>query len=185
MTVAIIVLGIIAVVAIVAGLLVWLTQQDDKRRKEVREKFGPEYHELRSRYGDSYRADRELEARQRRVDSYDLRPIPATEARRYADEWRETQSRFVDDPSTAIGEADALVTEAMRASGYPVGDFEQQSTDVSVDHAGVVQDYRSAHEISERNARGDADTESLRQAMVHYRRIFEELLEPEMAGQRR
>jgi hypothetical protein len=185
MTVAIIVLGLIAIVAIGASVVVWMVQKDEKRRQGLRDEFGPEYHSARARYGDSYRAERELNSRQKRVESDDIRPLPADETRRYEDLWQSTQTRFLDDPASAIGDADRLVIAVMKARGYPTGDFDQRAADVSVGHANVVENYRAAHDISERNKRGKADTEDLRQAIMYYRSLFEDLLEREPAEHRR
>jgi hypothetical protein len=115
------------------------------------------------------------------VESFDIKPLPEELRRQYSEQWRSSQAQFVDDPSGAIAQADRLITEVMEKRGYEVGDFDQQSADVSVGHPQVVQNYRTAHEISQRSDRGEANTEDLRQAMVHYRSLFEELLQPEPA----
>jgi hypothetical protein len=118
-----------------------------------------------------------LAARQERVQQLHLRPLPADEQRRYAEAWRRTQARFVDDPAGAINEADTLIGRVMQARGYPVGDFEARAADLSVDHPQVVRNYRAAHQLAQASGRGQASTEDLRQALVHYRALFEELLE--------
>jgi hypothetical protein len=184
MTLLIVIVAVIAVLAIGTGLVAWMARRNEKKRESLREEFGPEYHSLRARYGDDGRATEELEARQNRVQSYNIRPLATEDARRFAEEWRVTQGKFVDDPSGAIGEAEGLVTRVMEARGYPTGDFETQYADVSVGHSEVVQNYRAAHDIAERNRRGEAGTEDLRQAMVHYRSLFEELLGAETAQRR-
>ena len=107
----------------------------------------------------------------------EIRALAPEERNRFAEAWKRTQARFVDEPSRAVGEADGLVKEVMQTRGYPMGDFEQRAADVSVDHPNVVTDYRAAHDIAARNKSGKATTEDLRQAMVHYRSLFEELLE--------
>jgi len=117
-----------------------------------------------------------LEARQRRVEEFDIREIQPDEAARYASAWKAVQSQFVDDPPGAVGEADRLVGDVMATRGYPVGDFEQRATDLSVVHATVVEHYREARAIATRQAAGEADTEDLRRAMVHYRALFSDLL---------
>jgi hypothetical protein len=180
METVIIALMVIVAVLIVVGAIAAFVLDRDKKRREVREGFGPEYHrELARTGGDRAKAQRELEARQKRVSSFDLKALAPEDARRFSDQWRRTQERFVDDPSAATGDADRLVQEVMQARGYPMADFDQRAADVSVDHPEVVQNYRSAHEISQRNERGEADTEDLRQAFVHYRSLFDELLETE------
>jgi hypothetical protein len=112
-----------------------------------------------------------------RHEAFDLKPLAPATAQRYQDEWRGVQARFVDSPSDAIGQADGLVIMVMRERGYPMDDFETRSADISVDHPDVVQDYRAAHAISMANDQGRATTEDLRQAMVHYRSLFERLVE--------
>src|SRR5207248_19149 len=123
------------------------------------------------------KAEAELAEREKRVRKLDIRGLTTDEQNRFVDNWKKTQARFVDGPSPAVSEADGLVKELMLARRYPVGEFEQRAADVSVDHPDVVNNYRNAHEIAERNKSGKATTEDLRQAMVHYRSLFEELLE--------
>jgi hypothetical protein len=183
MTEVLIVLAVIVAVLVVGGaILAWLSKRSRDRRRAVRDEFGPEYHTARSQYGDGDRATKELEERRKRVESYDIRPLSPEDARRYSEQWTAAQAHFVDDPSAATTEADDLIGSVMQARGYPTGDFEQRSADASVGHAEVVQNYRAAHEIAERNRRGQAGTEDLRQAMVHYRSLFQEMLETEEAG---
>jgi hypothetical protein len=146
------------------------------RSQRLRERFGPEYERTLRETDDRRRAEAELEARQRRVQKLDIREIQPDEATRYARDWEAVQARFVDDPSGAVGEADRLVGEVMEARGYPVGDFEQRAADLSVDHATVVEHYRAAHAIAGRQEGGEVDTEDLRQAMVHFRALFSDLL---------
>jgi hypothetical protein len=180
METVIIALLVIVAVLIVAGAIAAFVIDRDKKRREMREGFGPEYHrELARSGGDRAKAQKELEARQKRVSSFDLKPLSAEDAQRFSDQWRNTQERFVDDPNAATGDADRLVQEVMQARGYPMADFDQRANDVSVDHPGVVENYRSAHQISQRNERGEANTEDLRQAFVHYRSLFDDLLETE------
>jgi hypothetical protein len=146
------------------------------RSRRLREKFGPEYERVVRQADDRRRAESELEARQRRVQELDIRDIRPDEATRYSAAWKAVQARFVDDPPGAVGEADRLVGEVMEARGYPVGDFEQRAADLSVDHATFVEHYRDAHAIASRQSDGQADTEDLRRAMVHYRALFSDLL---------
>ena len=178
---------IIVVALVVVAVGVWMYLQK-RRTEQVRERFGSEYDRAVIEHGDQRGAQTELEARQKRVEHLDIRPLSPSDRARFADAWRATQAHFVDDPSAAIGEADRLVTDVMKARGYPIGDFEQRAADVSVDHPRVVENYRAARGTALRNERGQASTEDLRQAMVHYRALFEELLEtgtPEQTQARR
>jgi hypothetical protein len=169
------------VVIVVIALAVWAAMR--KRRTEsLRQQFGPEYDRTVDSADNSRDAESELEQRRRRRAELDVRPLAPGARTRYADEWRSVQARFVDDPPGAVGQADTLVTQVMRERGYPMDDFEQRAADVSVDHPDVVDDYRSAHDISTRSANGQAETEDLRQAMVHYRGLFEQLLEEDDGG---
>src|SRR5205085_11976486 len=143
----------------------------------LRQKFGPEYKRAVDQYGDQRKAEAELAEREKRVRKLDIRGLTADEQNKFSDNWKKTQARFVDAPSPAVSEADGLVKELMLARRYPVGEFEQRAADISVDHPDVVNNYRAAHEIADRNKSGKATTEDLRQAMVHYRSLFEELLE--------
>jgi hypothetical protein len=157
-----------------------------RKRKQLQSRFGPEYDRTVESTGRRRDAERELAERAQRRQQLDIRPLPADERRAFADRWRATQADFVDRPGAAVRAADQLVEEVMRRRGYPVGDFDQMARDVSVDHAGVVQEYRAAHDISELNDREQASTEQLRQAMVHYRALFTELLaESDDAGEGR
>jgi hypothetical protein len=168
---------IVAIVVVVAvALAVWAALR--KRRTEgLRRQFGPEYDRAVDEADNPREAESELERRRRRRADLDIRPLAPGAATRYAEEWRAVQARFVDDPSAAVVQADTLVTRVMRERGYPMDDFDQRAADVSVDHPDVVDDYRSAHDISTRSADGRAETEDLRQAMVHYRALFDRLLE--------
>src|SRR6185295_3882434 len=121
--------------------------------------------------------------RAQRVESFNVRPIAPADRARFEDSWRKIQSRFVDGPAGAVSEADQLLGDVMATRGYPVTDFDQRAADISVDHPRVLESYRTAHEIALRQAKGQANTEDLRQAMVHYRTLFEELVsEPKLAA---
>lgn len=161
---------------IVIGVAIWLYTQK-KKTEQLRGSFGPEYDRAVHESGDRRKAEAELAARKERVEALRIRSLEPRERDAFAERWRSAQAQFVDDPNGAIKEADRLVGEVMQARGYPVGDFEQRAADVSVDHPGMVEHYRAAHAIAQRNERGDAGTEDLRQAMVHYRALFEDLLE--------
>jgi len=164
----------VAAAVVLAGALVWRNARG-KRERALRERFGPEYERLAEQYDDPRRVQRELEARAERVRHFQIHALSQSEHRRFSDAWQDTQQRFVDTPGAAVRSAHELVQQVMRARGYPVEDFEQCIADLSVDHATVVQHYRSAHALHEAN-RMDADTEQLRQAIVHYRALFAELL---------
>lgn len=166
---------LIAVAAIVVVGVVWWELR--RRRSEtLRARFGSEYDRVVHTTGNVSAAEHRLEARTRRVASLHIRPLTSEDAARFGDAWRRVQERFVDDPRGAVTEADRLVGEVMHTRGYPIGDFEQQVEDISVDHADVVINYRAARDIAQAHARGQASTEDLRQAMVHYRALFDDLL---------
>jgi hypothetical protein len=164
----------IAVIVIVAVL--WLTMSR-RRSQQLRDRFGPEYEHAVRTEKNVRRAEATLEARAKRVDALHIRPLSPEDSTRFDATWRGVQARFVDDPKGAVTEADRLVGEVMAARGYPLGDFEQRVADISVDHPDVVMNYRAAREIALVHARGQASTEDLRQAMVHYRALFKDLLE--------
>jgi hypothetical protein len=173
MSTSAIVIIAIAVVVLVA-LAVLLTQR--RRSDRLRSRFGPEY-ERTVQVADHRRdAEAELRARQKRVERFEIRPLSPSDQARFVAAWRDVQAEFVDRPKEALARADDLLTEVMRVRGYPVGDFEQRSADLSVDHAEVVQNYRSGREIAQRHKSGQAGTEDLRQAMIHYRALFDELV---------
>jgi hypothetical protein len=166
---------------ILVGIAAWgfILKQ---RSARLRGRFGPEYETAVHQYGDRARAEKALERRAERTQSYHIRPLAKDEQQRFADEWRQTQARFVDDPPLAIREADRLVCEVMRTRGYPMADFERRAEDLSVDHSDVVRTYRTAHEIALMEQDGRANTEDLRRAIVSYRELFDELLETYPAG---
>jgi hypothetical protein len=166
---------VIALIAVIA-VAMWLYMLK-RRSDELRTSFGPEYDRAVHEHGDPRRAERELEDRKERVEQLHIRSLTPEAHDRFAEGWRSVQAQFVDDPRGATREADRLVGEVMQARGYPVGDFEQRAADVSVNHPNVVEHYRAAHTIALRHERGEAETEDLRQAMVHYRALFEDLLE--------
>jgi hypothetical protein len=165
---------IVLAVLVVLGLVYMATRQ--KRSEALKGRFGPEYERAVEETGDRKEAERDLRAREERREKLQIRDLDPAARERYTGTWRETQARFVDQPQQAVQEADALVILVMRDRGYPVDDFEQRAADVSVDHPHVVDNYRAAHNISVANERGAASTEDLRQAMVHYRALFEHLL---------
>src|SRR4030095_2294637 len=171
------------VVLLVVGALVWMLFAR-RRTHDLRERFGPEYERQIHEHGSARRAEAELDRRARRVERLHLQPLPPTERTRYAELWSQERGACVDDPPGAVDGADQLVEEVMRRRGYPVGDFEQRAADISVDHPQVVENYRAAHEIALLLEHGRARTEDLRKAMVHYRALFEELLDDRLAEAR-
>jgi hypothetical protein len=167
-----IVVAIIVVAAIAAAAWMYVEKQ---RARRLRTRFGPEYDRVIQEHG-SRGAVAELERRQKRIEALDIRDLTAQERDRFAEAWRIQQARFVDDPRASVSEADRLCAEVMRTRGYPISDFEQRAADISVDHPRVVEHYRAAHAIAIKHQRGEATTEDLRAAMVHYRALFEDLL---------
>ena len=164
----------IALVALVA-LMAWGIWSNT-RRTRLRSRFGPEYDSTVRETASRREAEADLVAREKRRSRLDIRPVAATARSGYADAWQRIQTKFVDGPSDAVRGANALVARLMSDMGYPMADFEQRSADISVDHATVVENYRAARGISMANDRGVASTEDLRQAMVHYRTLFDDLL---------
>jgi hypothetical protein len=147
------------------------------RRKQLKDTFGPEYERTVADAPTRREAESDLLERRKRHEEFDIRPLSPAARDGYVSLWEKTQARFVDDPQGAIEEADDLIQQVMRERGYPVEDFETRAADLSVDHAEVVEHYREGHAIAERNTRGEADTEELRQAMVHYRALFDDMLQ--------
>ncbi|HVD29321.1 MAG TPA: hypothetical protein VNC79_12610 [Mycobacteriales bacterium] len=175
--------GLLVVILIVLALLVVLALVAGRQRRSrrLRERFGPEYDRTVAEAGDRKEAESRLEERTARRQQLDIVPLDPADRARYVEAWRQTQARFVDEPAEATREADRLITAVMRDRGYPIDDFEQRAADVSVDHPQVVDDYRAAQAIAAANERSEASTEDLRQALVHYRSLFEELLEVDRA----
>jgi hypothetical protein len=173
-------IGVLAVV-LVAGIAAFLLHR--KRRTErLRTQFGSaEYIRAVEKGGNRRQGEARLEERTQRVEKFHVRPLAAADRARFVESWRGVQARFVDGPAGAVTEADKLLGEVMSTRGYPVSDFEQRAADISVNHPLVLENYRKAHEIALRQTPGQASTEDLRQAMVHYRTLFEELVnEPEL-----
>jgi hypothetical protein len=165
---------VVAVVAVVA----WAHAQRKRKQSEsLRRRFGPEYDRAVNELGDRGKAEAELESRRKRVEGLHIVPLSAGEVSKFKQSWNALQARFVDDPKAAVVQADRLVYELMAKRGYPMGDFEARAADISVDHPTVVSNYRSARAIALADEQGQADTELLRRAVVHYRALFDELLE--------
>jgi ABC-type nickel/cobalt efflux system permease component RcnA len=167
---------LIVVVILAIAFAAWMFVQKQRTQK-LRSQFGPEYDKAVGQHRDRSRAEAALEQRAKRVAQFHIRPLKNDERTRFAENWRKEQAMFVDDPRTAVAHADTLVQEVMKLRGYPVGDFEQNAADLSVDHPKVVTNYRAAHAIAVRDQAGEGSTEDLRQAMVSYRALFEELLD--------
>lgn len=168
---------ILVLVAIALGAVGAWAFLKKRRSSRLRRSFGPEYDRTVERTGRRKEAELELEHRQERVRQLEIRPLPPGEADRFARDWQDVQRRFVDAPARAVDDADRLVTDLMQRRGYPMADFEQRAADVSVDHPQVVEHYRAGHALAARARDGGAGTEDLRQAMVHYRALFDDLLE--------
>jgi cytoskeletal protein RodZ len=170
----IVVISVLVIIAIAAA--VWIYAKKTKSER-LQRKFGPEYDQTVERLRNREVAEAELQQREKRVERFRIVPLSMKDSSAYQESWTGVQSRFVDDPSGAVEEANQLVSEVMKKRGYPVTDFEQGAADLSVDHSAVVTNYRAASRIAERNRRGGAGTEELRQAFVHYRVLFDDLLE--------
>lgn len=167
-----------AVVILVAlAIIVSLSISRRKRTARLKNQFGPEYERTVGQAGDQHAAEKELVARQRKRQKLDIVALAPESRARYAEHWHAVQTAFVDDPSTSVGDADRLVSLVMRERGYPIDDFEQRVADISVDHPDVVEHYRAAHAIHLAQDHGDIGTEAQREAFVHYRALFEKLLE--------
>jgi hypothetical protein len=170
---------LIAIAAVViVGAIAW-SAYTSRRRRGLQERFGDEYDRTVSDAPSRREAEANLSEREKRREELDIRPLEPSSRDRYASEWQNTQAAFVDDPEAAVADADRLIQQVMRERGYPVDDFDQRANDLSVDHPDVISNYRAAHGISRANDRGNASTEDLRTAMVHYRALFAELLETE------
>jgi hypothetical protein len=163
-------------VVIVVLAIVWSALRA-KRTRALQDTFGNEYDRTVDQAGDRRSAEKELLDRQKQHDELDLRPLSPESRERYLRRWQSTQSRFVDDPRGAVSEADTLVQEVMQERGYPTKDFERRVADISVDHPGLVEKYRTAHGIAEKAQDGEASTEEMRHSVRHYRALFAELLE--------
>lgn len=165
---------LVAVVLVIVSAIVFFLQK--RRTEKLRQHFGPEYDRAMAEGGDRRRAEAKLEERTERVKKFNLRPLTAEDRARYGEQWNRVQAHFVDAPAGAVAEADQLLGDIMATCGYPMGDFDQRAADISVEHPVVTQNYRSAHEIAVRQAKGQASTEDLRRAMIHYRALFEDLV---------
>jgi hypothetical protein len=176
---------LIAIAAVVIiGAIAW-SALNARRRRGLQDRFGDEYDRTVADSPSRREAESELSEREKRREELDIRPLERSSRDRYASQWQNTQAAFVDNPEDAVADADRLIQQVMRERGYPVDDFDQRASDLSVDHPDVITNYRAAHDISRANDRGNASTEDLRTAMVHYRALFAELLETEPAETQR
>jgi hypothetical protein len=171
-----IVLALLAVAAVILAAVA-SRRRARERSVELRQRFGPEYDRAVQEFGSPARAERELAARTRRVEHIRFREMSGADRARFASAWSLIQAQFVDDPAAAVAGANELIKEVMLARGYPSDDFEHRVADLSVDHADVIQHYRAARALSESSRKGQVNTEELRQAVVHYRALFADLLQ--------
>lgn len=167
---------VVVLVLVVLGIVAWIVSRK-KQSKYLQQRFGPEYAHAVDELGSKSKGESELKAREVRVEHLHIVALPAAEAAWFGLEWKALQGRFVDNPKGVLAQADQLVRELMGKRGYPMADFAHRAADVSVDHPTVVAHYRAAEAIALRDQRGEADTEALRQGVVHYRALFQELLD--------
>jgi hypothetical protein len=170
---------LVAIVFLVVGGLLAMAAMRLQRTRRLRERFGPEYERLVNEAGDKQKAESELEARLAHVEALNIRSLTAEEVNRFSLEWQATQTEFVDEPLAALQKADRLIREVMKTRGYPVEDFEQRAADISVDYPELVTDYRGLHLMAVKEADDEVSTEEMRQAMVHGRALFENLVSRE------
>lgn len=170
---------VVVLVLVVVGLILAQIFAQRNRSARLHDQFGPEYEHTVQTLGDEKKAQTELEERQKHVKALDIHPLTVSEGERYQANWAEVQSKFVDEPGQAILDADRLIMEVMHMRAYPVSDFDQRAADLSVTHPDFVSNYRAAREVAVKNELQQANTEDLRQAMLYYRSLFEELLETE------
>ena len=157
--------------------IAWHFSRRQKQTQRLQQRFGPEYARAVADLGGRTKAESELRAREKRVEHLNITPLAPAEAAKFSQAWNTLQSRFIDNPKGVVVQADQLVRELMLKRGYPMGDFERRAADISVDHPAVVETYRAAQAIAVRDQRGEADTEELRKSVVHFRALFNELLE--------
>ena len=179
MLVPVVLIGVVAILLVTAAVMTL------RRRKseQLKQRFGTEYDRAVQEQGDPRRAETVLEERTKRVETFSLHSLSPADREAYAIEWSAVQRRFVDDPAAAVGSADRLVSRVMTDRGYPMSNFVQRTEDISVSYPTVVQNYRAAHDIHLKNEEGTATTEELRRAMVHYRSLFDELVQAQTVGE--
>jgi len=168
-------IAVVVILLVIVGVLV----AREQRSRRLKDEFGPEYGRVMAEQGDQRAAERELADRRQRVETFEIRPLDPAARERYLEQWAAAQRYFVDEPVDAVGHAHELVQRVMQDRGYPIAEgFEQRTADISVEHPAVVENYRAAQGISVRARHGQASTEQLRQAMVHFRALFDDLLAP-------
>jgi hypothetical protein len=177
-------LVVAVVLAVVVAVALYIRKRNSNTA-ELRDRFGPEYDLAVRTHGSERKAEAKLADRETRVELLKIRDLDPAERERYLAQWQAVQSRFVDYPKGAVTEADELVCSLMQTRGYPVADFDQRAADISVDHPRVVENYRSAHDIASRLGRGEASTEDMRSAMIHYRSLFDELVQGQTSADKR
>jgi hypothetical protein len=180
----VIMIGLVVLAFLVIVAAIW-AYSAKTRRERLKHRFGPEYDRTVEALGTPAKAEAVLTERAKRVSRFNLRALTADQAETFGRGWRRVQARFVDNPDAAVRDADQLVTEVMTARGYPLEEFDVRADDLSVDHAAVVENYRIARDLAMRRQRGQAGTEELRQAIVNYRALFDDLLEVDEPSRRR
>jgi hypothetical protein len=165
------------VILLITGLVLVYVRKRRSTTADLRQKFGTEYERAVREHGSERKAQVKLAAREKRIETLNIRDVDPTEREHFATRWESLQSHFVDSPKGAVTEADELVSSLMKTRGYPVSNFDQRAADMSVDHPRVVENYRSAHETTLRIGKDETTTEELRTAMIHYRSLFEELIQ--------
>jgi hypothetical protein len=173
---------LVAIALILIGAVVAWAVMQRRRTQRLRQRYGQEYTRTVNELGGRSKAEADLIQREQRVARLHITPLATADAAKFSQAWNGLQSRFIDNPKGVVAEADRLVRELMVKRGYPMGDFEHRAADISVDHPGVVSNYRAAQVIAARDERGEADTEELRKAVVHYRTLFDDLLEVDPAA---
>ena len=174
------VIVLVAIVFLIIGVLLATAFNRLQRTKQLKERFSSEYDHTLDKVGDKRQAESELQARVDHVEKLNIRPLTAEETDRFTREWQTTQTEFVDQPLTSVQKANQLIKEAMSVRGYPVDDFEQRAADISVDHPDLVANYRELHAIAVKSNRDGISTEEMRQAMVHGRALFHDLVQTDI-----
>jgi hypothetical protein len=177
------ILIIAAAVIVTAGIVIWMRSRN--RQTRLKERFGPEYDRVVAEKGNVAKAEAELSERERRVREQSIRELTPADRQRFNADWEAIQARFVDEPSAAVQAADQLIKEVMLAQGYSRESIDRREVDLAVEHAAVMDDFRSARALAQENREGRADTEELRQAFVHYRALFADILNPPKRTERK
>jgi hypothetical protein len=178
MSPTIIIIAVVVIVVIMGAIMAPMFARRN-RSKKFQSKYGPEYDRTVQTAGNEKKAQAELTDRQKHMDTLNIRPLSVSERERYQAEWTAIQAKFVDQPGQATVEADHLIMEVMKVRAYPVSDFDQRAADISVNYPALVSNYRAAREIAIKNEQHSANTEELRQALIYYRSLFDELLKEE------